>query len=103
MGKSESMIGVDLGQVRDPSAIAIVERAALQGEWDPATFTYRKEVVLRLRYLERVPLGTPYAEVVRRVRKMTRSVELAGRFRLVVDATGVGRPVVELLRAGDLG
>jgi hypothetical protein len=32
-----------------------------------------------------------------RVRALTRSAELAGQCRLVVDATGVGRPVVELL------
>ena len=103
MVRAESTIGLDVGQVRDPSAIAIVEGAETQGEWDPAVFAHRKEVGLRLRYLERVPLGTPYAGVVERVREMTRSAELAGRCRLVVDATGVGRPVVELLRGGDLG
>ena len=61
-------------------------------------FADRKKVALRLRYLERVPLGTPYPEVVERVRAMTRSAELAGQCQLVVDATGVGRPVVELLQ-----
>ena len=99
----ESVIGLDLGQVRDPSAIAVLERREVQGEWDPVVFGHRKEIALRLRYLERVPLGTPYAEVVERVRGMTRSVELAGHCRLVVDATGVGRPVVELLESARLG
>jgi hypothetical protein len=99
----ECLIGLDLGQVRDPSAVAVVERAEVQGEWDPVMFARRKVVELRLRYVERMPLGTPYAEVVERVRAMTRSAELAGRCQLVVDATGVGRPVVELLQGADLG
>ena len=60
-------------------------------------------MALRLRYLERVPLGTPYPEVVERVAQVTRSAELAGRCHLVVDATGVGRPVVDLLRRARLG
>jgi hypothetical protein len=56
------------------------------------------EVALRLRYLERIPLGTPYPEVVERVVAVTRSRQLAGRCHLAVDGTGVGRPVVDLLR-----
>src|SRR5437016_708443 len=103
MGQREWTIGLDLGQVRDPSAIAVLERAEEAGEWDPVTMVWRKEVALRLRYLERVPLGRPYAEVVERVRGITGSAELVGRCRLVVDATGVGRPVVELLQGADLG
>ena len=60
-------VGVDLGKVHDYTAIAVVERAELTGEWDPAMYTYRKEVALRLRHLERVPLGTPYTGIVERV------------------------------------
>ena len=66
------------------------------------TFAFQKQIALRLRYLERVPLGTTYPEVGERVKRMTRSAELAGRGRLVVDATGVGRLVVDLLRDADL-
>ena len=32
------LMGMDLGQSRDPSAIAVVEREELQGEWDPARY-----------------------------------------------------------------
>ncbi len=53
---------------------------------------------MRLRYLERIPLGTPYPEVVERVAAITRNGHLARRCHLAVDGTGVGRPVVELLR-----
>jgi hypothetical protein len=59
---------------------------------------HEKEVALRLRHLERIPLGTPYPEVVERVVEVTRSKQLAGRCHLAVDGTGVGRPVVDLLR-----
>ena len=95
-------MGVDLGQSRDFTAIAALERAELTGEFDPAMFACRKKVALRLRYLERVPLGTPYPDIVERVRRTTRTPELDGRYHVAVDATGVGRPVVDLLRRAGL-
>ena len=58
---------------------------------------------LRLRYLERVALGTPYPEVVERVRQVAETVGRLGRRRLIADATGVGRPVMDLLRRARLG
>jgi hypothetical protein len=61
------------------------------------------EVGHSLRHLERLPLGTPYQEVVERVREVARSEALAGRCAVVVDATGVGGAVIDLLRAADLG
>src|ERR1017187_5844455 len=96
-------VGVDLGQARDFTAIAVVERAELQGEWAAAVWAWRKEVKLRLRFLERAPLGTPYPEIVERVVQVTRSGQLAGRCYLAVDGTGVGRPVVDLLRKAQPG
>jgi len=54
----------------------------------------------RCRHLERLPLHTPYPEVVEHVGK------LLGRFRdrpmLAVDATGVGRGVVVMLEFAGL-
>jgi len=91
-------LGVDLGKVHDHSAIAVVERAELTGAWDPVMYTYRKEVAVRLRHLERVALGTPYPEVADRVARVARSRELMDRCQMAVDATGVGRAVVDLIR-----
>ncbi len=51
-------VGVDLGQSRDFTAIAVLERAELVGEWDAVAFAHRKLAALRLRFLERIPLGT---------------------------------------------
>ena len=81
--------GLDLGKCQDHTAIGVIEWRAGRG--------------LRLRYLERLPLGTPYTEVVERVRRAMRSRNLKGERYLVVDATGVGRAVVELLKKADLG
>jgi len=96
-------VGVDLGQSRDFTAIAAVERQESSGEWDPAAYKCRKTTLLRLRFLERVELGTTYPDVVERVVQITRSRDLAGRCQLVVDGTGVGRPVVDLLRQAKPG
>jgi len=96
-------VGVDLGQCRDFTAIAAVERVEVSTEWSGATFSHAKKAELRLRFLERVELGTPYPEVVERVVRVTKSRELAGRCQLVVDGTGVGRPVVDLLRGARPG
>jgi hypothetical protein len=101
--KTEYFIGLDLGQSQDPTAIAVLERTEARGEWDSAAFEYRTEVGVRLRHMERLPLGTSYPAVVARVKQVMESRSLAGGKKyLVVDATGVGRPVVDLLEAAGL-
>lgn len=95
---SEFFVGLDLGQAKDPSAIAVVERAELAGEWDGTVFARRREIELRLRRLERLPLGMRYPEVEEWVTRAMDALAPQGRCELVVDATGVGRPVVDHLR-----
>jgi len=71
----------------------------------------RGESPLHVRHLERPPLGTYYPEHVARVKELVSSPELSEQRALpwsrevvrsfpdlVVDATGVGRPVVDMLR-----
>jgi hypothetical protein len=91
-------VGADFGQSRDYTALAVIERAELIGDFDYAVWANRKKAALRLRHLERLPLGTPYPEVVDRVVEITQDPKLAYRSHLAVDGTGVGRPVVDLLR-----
>src|SRR5580700_1607622 len=87
-------VGLDLGQKQDFSAVAVVEREEHRLTWmAPA------QPCMRVRHLERMPLGTPYVNVVRRVSEIMQHRALALQGRLVVDATGVGAPVVEMLRA----
>jgi hypothetical protein len=57
---------------------------------------------LYLRHLERYELGTPYPEVIQRVIRLVTRPPIRHhleRTRLIVDATGVGRPVVDSFRA----
>src|SRR5215213_1022154 len=57
---------------------------------------------LFLRHMERYELGTPYPEIIEHViRLLTRHPFRAhlDHTRLLVDATGVGRPVVDSFRA----
>ena len=97
-------VGLDLGQSRDHSALAVVERADLSlDEIDHVTYERLMERRYRVRFLERVALGTPYPNVVERVREVVRAKPLVGRCTLVVDATGVGAPVVDLLQRAQLG
>jgi len=103
-GGSAFYAGLDLGQVMDFTALAIVERTEVKGAWSAANFGFEWRHVLRLRHLERVPLGTGYPDIVERVCRVMRSGALStGSRSLAVDGTGVGRPVVDLLRRADLG
>ncbi|MDO8943344.1 MAG: hypothetical protein Q7U75_09185, partial [Desulfobacterales bacterium] len=67
---------------------------------NPVTGEFERWVRLALRHLERVPLQTPYPDVVGLVRDVVRTVKRVSD--VVVDATGVGSPVVDLLRRADL-
>ena len=97
-------VGLDLGQSRNHSALAVVERAELLlDEMDWVTYERRREWRYRMRFLERVPLGTPYPDVAARVRAVVRNEAIARRCTLVMDATGVGAPVLDLLRRAGLG
>jgi len=93
---------LDLGQAQDFTALAVMEHAEFVGERDPVTYERVKETRLRLRHVERMPLGTRYPKVVERVTGLVGSRELAGRCGLAVDATGVGRPVGDLLEGAGL-
>jgi hypothetical protein len=90
--------GLDLGKVHDYTATAVIERAELRGSFDHAQWAYRKVVELRLRFLRRTPLGTSYPQVVAQTVDLTRHPTFDGRVDLSVDATGVGRPVIDMLR-----
>jgi hypothetical protein len=60
------------------------------------------EPTYEVRYLERLPLGTPYPEVARRVLRLMRTPPLRDNAMLAVDGTGVGRGVVDELKAHSL-
>jgi hypothetical protein len=77
-------IGVDLGQTNDYTAIAVISRTSgVDG--------------LALPHLQRFPLHQPYPQMIEAIRKLATTPALE-RAPLIVDQTGVGRPVVDLLR-----
>jgi hypothetical protein len=89
-------VGVDIGQRRDPTAIAVVEQ-----EERRAIETHHM-----VRHLERLPLGSPYPAVAERVAAVVQGVHAATSGEaptLYLDSTGVGSPIVDVLRAAGVG
>lgn len=71
-------VGLDLGQSRDYSALAVVERAEIfRDEMDWVTYERRRGRRFRVRYLQRVRLGTPYPDVVAPVLDLLRAAQTA--------------------------
>lgn len=88
------VVGLDLGQSQDYTAIAVVEAPLSSGGLPAAA--------LHVRHLERLPLGTSYPSVARRVADLMSTPPLTADTPLIVDATGVGMPVVEMISEYDL-
>jgi hypothetical protein len=95
--------GLDLGQSADYTALAVVQKVPT---YDPQTAKHGAE--LHLRHLERYPLKTPYTDIADRVKSLlsgppfTTPVISGGRLarpttQLIVDKTGVGVAVTDLL------
>lgn len=115
-------VGLDLGQRSDSSALAVIEEPlwlptdeyqpnAPSGWVSPAELRpmdLRRAVpgferpVLALKHLHRWPLGTSYPTVVREVGELLARPPLAGNAVLLADATGVGRPVLDMLEQAKL-
>jgi hypothetical protein len=95
-------VGADIGQAQDYSAISMLEfvlrkRRNVQGGWEPREVEITRDVY-HVRHLERLPLKTPYPEIAERLARMFEHPRLASEGVLIVDATGVGKPVTDLLR-----
>jgi hypothetical protein len=84
------IVGLDLGQTADFTALAVLER--------PTALRKGDSVVYAMRHLRRFALGTPYTEIVPAVAKLVDAPPLTGHVSLVVDQTGVGRAVVDMFR-----
>ena len=101
------MLGVDIGQRVDPSAIAVAELVPppLVERHSPGSVrvdmvTPDRPSVWEIRYLARLPLNTPYPKVAQRVAEVAEGAarqKLGVSLRMRIDITGVGRPVAELI------
>jgi hypothetical protein len=87
-------IGLDLGQRREPSALCVVQIQERRGPNDRRTDHFL------VRHLERLPVGSTFPEVARRTAEVADEVRRRAEDQpyLYVDATGLGDPVVNLLR-----
>ncbi len=111
-------VGVDLGQVSEPTAVLVVEsdtlehvRTATIESEDSLTYqpiwrgrdgnetTEHPPVSYALRHVERISPGTGYPAIVERVKAVMGAVLHP---TLAVDVTGVGTPVTELFSLGGL-
>jgi hypothetical protein len=97
-------VGLDLGQSADYTALAVVQTVK------EATGGGNFATSLHLRHLERYPLRTPYPDIVEKVATVVRAPELSPEEldparrrisrtppKLIVDNTGVGVAVTDLL------
>lgn len=81
-------VGADLGQSNDPTAIAVVRKFEEIGQ----------KPIFQVGHLERLPLGTSYPNVVAHVVGLLARPEIRSKCELVIDFTGVGRPVFDMFR-----
>ena len=108
-------VGVDFGQKSDPSAIVVTQIVRRTIAWpDPAkeaiaywTMTEeRTETRFIGRRIERLPLGTPYPRVAKRVADIVqgihhlrpRNLAPSSGPTIIADATGLGTPVIDVLK-----
>jgi len=90
MSEFQFYFGLDLGQVSDFSAAVVAEKQ------DKAPGVYY------LRSAHRFDLRTPYTTIVEQVAHALGQPPLTGKTALLVDATGVGKAVVDLFKAVQL-
>lgn len=87
----EHFVGLDLGQANDYTAQAVI------------TKNEDRPKLRDLGKLDRYELGTSYPDIVKDVSRLIERLEAKSDYvELIVDATGVGRPVVDLFREADL-
>lgn len=95
-------LGLDLGQAQDFTAVAIIERLSIKTGRCKHCHADTFEAHHHLRHVERFPLKTSYPEITERVKVMVESEQLRGQYLVLADATGVGRPVVDLLKKASI-
>jgi hypothetical protein len=103
------IIGVDLGQANDYTALCVLEKwrdssttVQQKGFELPTSITTTRNI-FHLRHLQRLKLGTGYPDVVAIVSTMLKALPPAKHApALVTDATGVGAPVIDMMKKAGL-
>jgi hypothetical protein len=106
--RTEFLVGLDLAQSDDYTAVAIAEKTTqAYSPRERSEYTYRPPPLppprYAIRHLDRFPLRTPYPTVVSQVKALLARGPLCLSPRtLILDATGVGAPVVDMFTAAQL-
>lgn len=95
-------IGADIGQANDYTALTVVDRqdspplGTVHG--DLPTYKYTLRFIERIRHI-------PYPDIIKRIISVTNSEKLPRDPVpvLVIDATGVGKPILDLIRRSTRG
>jgi hypothetical protein len=107
------IVGVDLGQSSDYTALCVVERvlpAPLPpvrvdlgyGYFEERPAPDTRAASYHVRHLERPPLGTRYPTIVARAKELLGTPPLTDNSPLVVDRTGVGAAVTDMFAAAGM-
>lgn len=107
-------VGVDLGQSKDPTSLAVVERVQLivpdhlvdelqrSAPGRQRLIEMRRELPkpdFNLRLLEQAPLGEAYPAQAQRIKRIVARPQIAEHDpRIFMDFTGVGRPMYDIMR-----
>ena len=94
------VLGVDLGQSQDPTALAVLHYTLTPtDEWDVNDRLRITKPVVEERFdvvhAERLPLGTLYPQVIEHVVDVLSRKPLRDRCHFVLDESGVGRAVAD--------
>jgi hypothetical protein len=98
------IVGLDLGQSQDPPALMAIEATTVHtSTTHPITgeIEEKSHPSYSVRAIESYPLGIKYPELIEMIRKVV-SINVLRGCPLVVDYTGCGRPVVDMMRRASL-
>lgn len=100
---------VDLGTMQDYTAISIIERTPRKIISNQLPDSQRAKdekpkyaAVYIMRHLERLPLGMDYPTIVDKIKGMMTHERLSRQTALIVDATGAGTPILQMMQQASL-
>jgi len=91
-------LGIDIGHVSDYTAIAVLEKLETYIGLDKVHYNPAYKTTYTLRHIERFPRGTTYTAIVNHFKSITQTPLLKSKCTFVVDATGAGRPIFDMIR-----
>lgn len=95
-------IGIDLGQRRDYTALALLTEQRIFEGYDKVAHNPIIRHELHVSFLKRLPLRTPYTSLPSRLHNMVIALNPVDT-TIAIDASGPGVPVVDMLHRSTLG